>query len=190
MSLAERLPGVEVCCVWKADPLSDLPAPSVEMDFNTLNAAEDKPWIERRCIFCFRVITCVQQLDVSATEFKVLLLLFQRVCAAVRQWQQARVSPAGLDLLCVLGKISPREKGKRILWNSGEERSRLSVSDFSKPCLFKFSEMQKLVYRESDKPRSHQPTDGNTSNTRTVRVSICLFISVYLSSNHLTKILS
>lgn len=49
-----------------------------------------------------------------------------RVHAAVRQGQWARLSQ-GLNLLCALGKISPRELGKRILWNSGEVCSRLSV---------------------------------------------------------------
>lgn len=49
----------------------------VELDFNTSNTAEDKSQTQHRCNFCFRAITYPQQLDVSAAEFRVLLLLFQ-----------------------------------------------------------------------------------------------------------------
>lgn len=108
------------------------------------------------------------QLDVSVAKFSL------RVHQTVTQ-----VSQAGMNLVLWTREEDSKEKGPY-------EIVEKCVSNFSQISLHKISEIQKLIYRESDEARSHQAAGGNMINMSTERGSICLFISVCLSINHLT----
>lgn len=112
---------------------------------------------------------------------------------AVRQGQWAWISQAGLSLLCVLGKkISPREQGKGILWNSGEACSRLSVSlwlhknTFAQ--VFWDAEINLQGKWWTKITRTHRWKCLKYEDRKSIYMSIYIYLSINQSSNNDTFI--